>query len=83
MNDQLPPKGPAYDGRESGGNPLSGPWYSAKQVGEIYHVSKPLLLKWRSKSGLAFSKVGKKIRYNKTDIDNFLLRFRNPGVGLG
>ena len=52
---------------------LDDDWFNPIRVEERYKISKSTLAKWRMKKiNLPFSKVGKYIKYRKTDIEAFL-----------
>ena len=48
-------------------------WLSPQQVKEVYKFSTSTLAKWRmQKINLAYSKMGKYIRYKRSDVEAFL-----------
>jgi len=52
---------------------IKNDWLNPKEVEAEYSISKSTLAKWRmSNKHLSYSKVGKYIKYKRTDIEAFL-----------
>ena len=49
-------------------------WLDITDMLEQYHISSRTLQTWRSKCGLRFSKIGKKIYFDVRDVETFLSR---------
>lgn len=48
-------------------------WLSPKQVNDAYGFSTSTLAKWRMDSiNISFSRMGKYIKYKKSDIEDFI-----------
>jgi len=48
-------------------------WLSPKEVEAEYGIAISTLAKWRmAKKNIQFSKVGKAVKYKRSDIENFL-----------
>lgn len=55
---------------------LSDTWYDAQDIHQIIHMHKNTLGNWRRAGIIPYYKIGNKIIYNKTDIQEILLRHR-------
>lgn len=47
-------------------------WLSNEEAMQFLHVSKSTLQTYRNRGYIKFSKVGRKIRYSRTDLQQFL-----------
>ncbi len=47
-------------------------WLSNEEAMQFLHVSKSTMQTYRNRGYLKFSKVGRKIRYSRTDLQQFL-----------
>jgi len=54
-------------------NKIKKEWLSPKEVEAEYGLSVSTLAKWRmAKKNIQFSKVGKAVKYKRSDIETFL-----------
>ncbi|MFB6317305.1 helix-turn-helix domain-containing protein [Saccharicrinis sp. FJH54] len=53
-------------------NPLTDKWLDNQEVCELLHMSRRKLQDMRDKSEIQFSKIGGKIYYKASDVENLL-----------